>query len=105
MLMLFHLLCGHALADFALQSNDIAQGKNRNIHTALFGVPWYYWLTAHALIHGGTVAVITDNTYFGIAETVLHWAIDFYKCEKRYGIHDDQLFHVLCKVMYCLISP
>ena len=53
----FMLICGHALADFVLQPEAMGYGKNRNdkIHDkkhSLFPV-WYYWLTAHALVHGG----------------------------------------------------
>jgi hypothetical protein len=35
-----------------------------------------------------------------MAETVLHWLIDFGKCEKWYSIHVDQGLHLLCKALW-----
>lgn len=107
---LFLLLCGHALADFALQSDVMAKGKNRNRPIDLAAVPpgqkvmptWPYWLTAHALIHGLVVAMFL-GPQAGIAEAAAHWLIDFGKCESWYGIHVDQAAHVACKVAWFLI--
>ncbi len=101
--MFWWLIVGHALADFALQSDSMARGKNR--HREPVGVPpgqtpqtiWPYWLTAHALIHGGVVALVTGRWELGLAEAVLHWLIDFGKCENWYGIHEDQSMHLVCK--------
>lgn len=105
------LLMGHALADFALQSSDMAKGKNRNRKPDMSLVPpgqiyqptWVYWLTAHSLIHGLMVGVITGNWYFALAESLCHWAIDFGKCESWYGIHADQFLHLTCKVVWALL--
>jgi hypothetical protein len=100
--MLFYFLVGHALADYVFQSGPMAVEKSRHSKSELQQmVPWYYWLTAHALVHGGIVAVITNSLFFGIAETVLHWVIDFAKCEQWTTIHIDQLLHVLCKFLWC----
>lgn len=107
--MLFFLLAGHALMDFALQSDAMAVCKCRRTENPLQkSVPWYFWLTAHAFLHGGTVGVILHWTsgnwdlavLFGVAETVVHWLIDFGKCERLYGIHIDQTLHILCKVLW-----
>jgi hypothetical protein len=112
-MILFYLLAGHALMDFGLQSESMALEKSRHSKTQLQKeVPWYYWLTAHSLLHGGAVAVITQSLGLGItqslglgiAETVCHWVIDFAKCEKRTNIHVDQALHVACKLIwYALI--
>jgi len=107
-IMLFLLLVGHAIADFALQSDAMAKGKNRHNKSepppgAKPQVCWYYWLTAHALIHGGVVWLVTGLWIFGLMETIAHWLIDFGKCENWYGIHEDQLMHLLCKLFYILI--
>ena len=88
---IFMLIFGHALADFVLQPESMGYGKNRNdkIHDkehSLFPV-WYYWLTAHSLVHGGIVYMITGNIWFGVIETVLHWLTDFAKCEGWIGMH------------------
>ncbi|HEY2909496.1 MAG TPA: DUF3307 domain-containing protein [Gemmataceae bacterium] len=107
--MLFYLLAGHALMDFALQTEPMAVCKCRRAnHPLQQSVPWFYWLTAHALLHGAIVGVIiqwsTGNAglavAFAIAEFVVHWFIDFGKCEKLYGIHVDQALHVLCKLAW-----
>jgi Protein of unknown function (DUF3307) len=106
--MFFRLLVGHAIADFPLQSEDIAKGKNRHaipksydpkLHGPLMAV-WPYYLTSHALIHGGMVYIATGSYIAGLCETTAHWIIDFFKCEKWYGVHADQAFHIACKVVW-----
>lgn len=107
--MLFFLLAGHALMDYSLQNDAMAACKCRRTTNPLQqAVPWYYWLTAHALLHGAAVGVILKwsgaaydlAVVFGLAETILHWLIDLGKCEKLYSIHIDQGLHVLCKVAW-----
>ena len=106
--LLFELLCGHAIADYALQSEFIANNKNRHMipkgyDPKLHGPKqtiWPYVLTAHALIHGVLVLLITNNLYLGMIETLSHWIIDFGKCEKKYGIHTDQWLHIGFKISY-----
>ncbi len=106
----FLLLVGHAVADFALQSEWMAKAKNRNSGQGASYVPpgqtpqtfWPYVLTAHALIHGGATALATGIWWLGAAETVAHWTIDWFKCENKYGIHEDQAMHLACKVIWAL---
>lgn len=102
----FLLLCGHALADFVLQPAIMGYGKNRNRQTPVADAanlpPWYYWLSAHALIHGGLVNLITGSFILGILESATHWLIDFAKCEKWISMRTDQAFHVLLKLAYAL---
>ena len=105
----FGLLFAHALADFSLQIDAMAKGKNRNVKPDYtrpgqkYTPCWFYWLTSHALIHGGLVAMVTLNVWLGIAETVLHWLIDFAKCKSKTNLHQDQLLHMLCKAVYILV--
>lgn len=107
--LLFALFIGHALADFPLQGDFIARGKNR--HNAPTNVPigqkpvnvWVHCLTAHALIHAGFVWAITGCVWLGVIEMVLHWMIDFAKCENWTNPHTDQLLHIACKVGYVLV--
>ena len=107
--LLFFLLAAHALMDYALQTETIATCKCRGCDSPIAkSVPWYYWLTAHAVLHGAAVGGVVH--WFGrgwdtvaayaLAETVVHWFIDFGKCEKWYSIHVDQGLHVLCKVFW-----
>jgi Protein of unknown function (DUF3307) len=100
----FALLVGHAIADFPLQAGPMATEKCRHSTSPLqTAVPWYYWLTAHAVIHGGFVYWLTGSLTLGLLETVIHWFIDFGKCEKWFGIHVDQGLHVACKVLWCVL--
>lgn len=106
--MFFWLIVGHALCDFALQSDAMAKGKNRNVKPtnippgAIPQTIWPYWLTSHALIHAGAVALITGSIGFGLAEFFAHWLIDYMKCENVTDIHADQAFHLVCKVFWVL---
>ena len=108
---LFKLLCGHAVADFCLQSDFIAKNKNRHnlpmgydpkLHGPIQKV-WFHVLTAHALTHGLAVYLATGNIFFGILETIAHCVIDFGKCEKWFGIHVDQALHILCKLLWATL--
>lgn len=109
MLMLLKLIIGHALADFALQNPDMARLKNR--HNKPINVPsgqkvipcWFYFLTSHALIHGGVVWLIMGHWHFAVAETIAHWSIDFIKCENWINPHVDQFLHFICKVAWVII--
>lgn len=101
------LLAGHALADFALQGEAMAKGKNRHNRTtpppgAKYQPSWQYWLSAHALIHGAVVYFITGLFVLLILEAVYHWLIDFFKCENYYGIHTDQALHAFCKLAWAV---
>ena len=97
------LLGGHFLADYVLQTDTIATGKNKNIDPSKFGVDWWYWLTAHSVTHGAFVYMITGSVWLGLAETALHWLIDYGKCQKWYGLHVDQTLHIICKGLWAVI--
>ncbi len=97
--MLFKLLVGHAVADFALQSDFIARMKSRWNDQSGTGM-WIYVSISHALVHGGAVYLATGNTYLGIAETGAHWLIDYGKCANMISLHTDQFMHVLCKCLW-----
>jgi len=90
------LLVGHALADYPLQGDFLAKGKDRT--APIPGIPWQHPLTAHAAIHGGFVGVITGGLWLGLTEAVIHWIIDDAKCRGRFGYHTDQALHVICKI-------
>ncbi len=114
---LFYLIvfffAGHALMDFALQGDAMATSKCRKANNALQkAVPWYYWLSAHALLHGIMVGVIIQWTNkfnletiaaYAMLETLFHWLIDVAKCEGITNIHHDQILHLLCKVAWAIM--
>lgn len=97
---MFWLLFGHCLSDYALQTDFIARGKNPFSPTP--GQPWYYIMLAHCFIHGGMVSFFTGSVLLGLAELVTHFAIDCLKCARRINIHVDQLGHVLCKLLWAI---
>lgn len=105
--MLFALIIGHALADYPLQGKFLAIRKNRHIKSIDYSgdtppAMWLYCLSAHSLVHAGTVWVITGSPLFGLIEFVLHWIIDFAKCEKWTNFHQDQGLHLISKAAYVL---
>ena len=103
----FQFLVMHAVLDFMLQPDVMASAKNRasRFHQALDSSfpPWYYWLGAHSLGHGGAVYLVSGNLWLGLIETVLHGLIDYSKCEQKTSLAQDQLLHLVCKVVYCYI--
>ena len=110
--MLFFFLAGHALMDFALQGDVMAQCKCRRAdHPVQKSVPWFYWLTAHALLHGLAVGVVVRwfgfdmsvAVWLAVAEAAVHWVADYAKCAGLFNIHTDQLIHVLSKVAWWAI--
>lgn len=94
------LFAGHAIADFGLQSKYVADFKSRHMQG---NRKWFHVLLAHSLIHGGVVAAITGSAILGMAEVVLHFAIDDMKCAERYGDDVDQALHYACKILWVLI--
>jgi len=101
---LFQFLVGHAVCDFVLQGEVMGGGKSRRRNLrAERGPefpPWYAWLLAHSLTHGGAVYLISGLWQLGALETVLHTIIDHLKCEQRISFHQDQLLHIACKILY-----
>jgi hypothetical protein len=95
---LFWLMVGHAVADFALQSDFMAKAKNR--HTDAGKTYWPYALFAHSMIHGGAVAAVTGSVILGCVEAVIHALTDFWKCEGKLSLKQDQFIHIGCKVVY-----
>jgi hypothetical protein len=102
--LLFGFLVGHAVCDFVLQGEVISVAKARHgdahaQHGAGFP-PWYYWLGAHALTHGGAVYLVSGRWELAAIESVLHAAIDHLKCEGVITFQQDQALHLACKLAY-----
>lgn len=97
-LILFLLITGHFLADYPLQGDFLARGKNRT--APIPGVPFWQCLGAHAFIHGGIVALITGNVWLGIAEVICHAVIDNAKCVGNISFNEDQVLHLICKLLW-----
>lgn len=101
MTLLLLLLAAHCLCDYPLQGDFLAKAKNRV--APLPGVPWYQALGAHALIHGGAVALLTGVWWLGLAEALAHAAIDDGKCRGKLSFNQDQALHVGCKVAWVVV--
>jgi hypothetical protein len=99
--LLFLLLAGHALGDYAFQSRFLATAKNR--HTEIGREHWVAALPAHAIIHGVLVFVVTRSVALGLAETIAHGIIDWCKNEGWFGIRVDQGLHVFCKILWLVL--
>jgi len=105
--LLFAFAIGHAVADFPLQGDFIARGKNRHTpHPPLADGGedrsriWIYLMAAHCLIHAGFVWAISGLFVLALAEFVLHFVIDVFKCEGITSFAVDQWLHLLSKVAY-----
>jgi hypothetical protein len=104
--LVFWLIVAHALADFPLQGDYLAQAKNR--HTELTkklaaagsGTVWPWHLFYHAAIHGGAVAYVTGSIALGCAEMVAHTAIDLAKNEGKISYTTDQVLHIAFKLLW-----
>ena len=101
----FSLLIAHALFDYPLQGDFLSRNKNRHYKDENNNVKglWIHCLTSHSILHAGSVWLITGSFIIGIMEFVLHWIIDFLKCEGITNFHSDQFLHVLCRILYVII--
>ena len=101
----FALLIAHALFDYPLQGDFLSKNKNRHYKDEINNVKglWIHCLTSHSILHAGSIWLITGSFIIGIMEFVLHWIIDFLKCEGITNFHADQFLHVLCRILYVII--
>jgi len=99
--MLWWLIVGHFVADYTFQPDFVAKFKARA--NSLEAVPWYYVLTSHVATHAAVVGIITGSAWIALAEAVIHFALDFAKCENLTNIHVDQAGHILCKVLWVMV--
>lgn len=107
---LFALLIGHAICDFALQGEFLSTAKNRHANLERFfgekEVPrglWFHALGAHSFIHAAPVWILTGSVGLAAMEVILHWLIDFAKCEGWTKFGTDQFLHFACKVTYVVM--
>lgn len=96
------MVFAHALADYPLQGDFLSKAKNRT--APIPGVPWWQAMAAHAVIHGGFVALITGHWWLGALEVAIHAATDDAKCRGRLTFNQDQAIHVACKFAWALIA-
>lgn len=96
------MVAAHALADYPLQGDFLSKAKNRT--APISGVPWFQALAAHAIIHGGAVALITGKLSLGVAEAVVHAVTDDLKCRGKLTFNQDQAIHIASKALWAALS-
>ena len=97
----YALMIAHFICDYPLQGDFLSKAKNPLAPIA--GVPWWQAMGAHSFIHGGAVALVTQNIWLGLLETAIHFAIDTAKCRGHLTFNQDQALHIVCKFMIVLI--
>jgi len=95
------LIGAHFLADYPLQGDFLARGKNRT--APIPGIPFWHPLAAHSAIHGLFVGLITGSLILAIAETAVHAVTDDAKCKGLIGYNTDQAIHIGCKVVWVFL--
>ena len=94
--MILKMLFAHILGDFILTSEAMSRYKNRHIERKP-GIPrWGYWLTAHAALHSGLMYMATGSYFAAGYILLMHWLIDYAKCDKKITADQDQAAHVAC---------
>jgi hypothetical protein len=104
--LMFWLIAGHAVADYALQNKYLSAAKSPHTQEGVGIWPWALFM--HAMIHGAFVAYATGYIFLGILEVISHAWIDRMKSEGRLGqgaqAHmRDQALHILCKLVWALV--
>lgn len=94
------LIFAHMMADYPLQGDFLARGKNRT--APIPGIHFAHPLAAHSIIHGGFVGVITGSLWMGLAEAAIHAITDDAKCRGKISYHADQAIHIACKIVWAI---
>ena len=99
------LIIAHAFGDGVFQTAWIGKYKSRLVEwrdsqDTVIKYGWFYVLSLHSIVNGAMVYLVTQNMYLGIAETILHWLIDYGSSNKKYPLSVDQTLHIVCKIGY-----
>ena len=109
--LLFLLVFGHCLADYALQSPEMQHAKNSTKNPKEIWIPVLF---AHSMIHAGIVFAITGYFSLAILQIVTHFIIDYAKAvQKTYSARAsfliDQFLHVavlgITAGFFCIDDP
>lgn len=98
--LLIYLFAGHALCDYPWQGDFLSRGKNKLNNV---GVPWYWCLGAHCLIHCAMVLYVTGSEVCAVAEFFIHAATDYSKTRGWISADVDQYIHFVCKILWAVI--
>lgn len=95
------LMLVHYLADYPLQGEYLAKGKNRfdpNNKDI-----WFHCLFAHSMIHALLVFAVTGSYIAFIYQAVTHFWIDYDKCKGELTYTQDQLLHTSVMAMIAIL--
>ena len=103
--LLFRLLVAHAVCDYALQSEFMADAKRPDslYRRTKFG-PWWWWALAHGFINGAGVYWATYSLTLGYLETLVHVGLDYAKCRGWLTTGQDQGAHLVAKGLWLLLA-
>lgn len=99
---IFWLFVGHAVCDFAFQSQFMAENKNPFKANPQF--PWFWIMFPHCLLHAGAVYFITGSLFLAIAELVVHFGCDVLKCKDETTFGQDQMLHYGFKIILGVLA-
>ncbi len=100
---LIKLILAHIFGDFVFQNEYMACFKNRYQHSEELKSVNIMILMYHATIHAGLVYFITGDFIFFIAELIIHAIVDDKKCAGKITYLQDQVIHLICKLLYFLL--
>ncbi len=101
---LFFLLLGHYLGDFALQSDKMAQNKSRSkvslsLHVLIYVATLALFLAYGLNLHENSSFLSLSTLGVLVAVYVIHWIQDFIKSQKyndsKQAYYVDQAIHII----------
>lgn len=101
MKILFLLLFVHFLADFPLQGDFLSQAKSPTSNFK--NIDPFLCMMIHCFIQAMFVFVVTGSPALALIEYNIHGALDIAKCANRISFRQDQLLHILSKVIYTIL--
>ena len=78
--------------------------KNPRLKLGGHAGPWWWSMSAHSLINGAGVSLVTGIWWLGVAEAVVHFITDYLKCAGRITTQRDQLIHLISKGAWALCA-
>lgn len=102
--LLWFLVAAHLICDYKLQGSEMSRAKNFNTPPAERTIPWWVAMTAHVIIHGAAVLLITNLIWLALAEAGSHFYIDCAKNKGFISFKTDQIIHVALKVIWAALT-
>lgn len=94
--LIFLLLAAHFVADYPLQGDFLSRAKAE-------GPLRRYHLFAHSGIQAAGVFIVTGVVWLGLLEWAAHYFIDDAKVRGLTTFQQDQVFHIVCKLMWAAL--